>query len=281
MIAVSQISSMLLGQSDPLSHVLDGRLFFDDLWGLLPDGWTLSRIGITKQVFMCFLAGFLTLLFFWSYSRQAGKRAVPTRWGNFVEFLLTFIRNQMTRPFMGHHGDRYVPVIASFFVYILFCNLLGLVPFFDWLGHGGNTATANLGITGGFAICSFTTYHFLGMRAQGNPWTYLKNLFPHVPFFVLPVIVVVELAAHVVRPCALAIRLFANMLAGHILVAAILGFTAAFTKDFLVPGGAISILSVAGITALTFLELLVALIQAFVFSFLTTVFLSGAVHPQH
>ena len=161
------------------------------------------------------------------------------------------------------------------------CNLLGLVPFLDFLGHGGNTATGNLKITAGLALCAFATYHFLGIREQGGTTTYFKNLFPHVPIFVLPIIFVVELMAHVVRPCALAIRLFANMLAGHTMIAAILGFTAVFTKDFLLGGAAISFTCFLGITALSFLELLVAVIQAFVFTFLTTVFLAGAVHPEH
>jgi F-type H+-transporting ATPase subunit a len=269
-----KLAMLPLAQSDPLAHVLDGRLFFDESGAL----W---RIGITKQTFMFFLAGILTLLFFGSYSRQAGKTRIPSRWGNFVEFIVSFVRDQMTRPFMGRHGDKYVPLIVSFFVFIATANLLGLVPFFDFLGSGGNTATGNLGITGALAICSFVCYHAMGIREQGGIVTYFKNLFPPVPIFVLPIIIVVELAAHVIKPCALAIRLFANMLAGHTLVAAILGFTYAFTKDFFVPGALISVASVLGITVLTFLELLVALIQAFVFCFLTTVFLSIAVHPEH
>jgi F-type H+-transporting ATPase subunit a len=188
----------------------------------------------------------------------------------------------MTRPFMGHHGDKYVPLLASFFTYILFCNLLGLVPFFDYLGHGSSTATGQLAITGALALCAFCTYHYLGVKEQGHGvWGYFRNLFPHVPIAILPIIIPVELVAHVVRPCALAIRLFANMLAGHTMIAAILGFTYVFTKDFLIPGAAISLVSFLGATALTFLELLVALIQAFVFTFLTTVFLAGAVHPEH
>ena len=190
------------------------------------------------------------------------------------------VRDQMVRPFLGHHGDRYVPLLASFFVYILFCNLLGLVPFLDFLGSGGNTATGNLGITAAVAICAFVSYHVLGIREQGF-FKYVRNMFPQVPFYILPIIVPVELMAHVVRPCALAVRLFANMLAGHTLVAAILGFTLVLTKDFVIPGGAISLLSAAGVTALTFLELLVACIQAFVFTFLLTCYISGAVHPEH
>jgi F-type H+-transporting ATPase subunit a len=255
----------------PLDHVVDGPLSFAP---------GLFEYGFTKQVFMFLLAGLLTYLFFWSYGRKAG-RGVPTRWGNFVETILDFVRDQMTRPFMGQHGDQYIPVIATFFVYIATCNLLGLMPIFDFLGHGGATATGNICITAGLALVAFCFYHYQGIREQGSIWTYVKNLFPHVPLFVLPIIIPVELMAHAVRPFALALRLFANMLAGHTMVAAILGFTAVFTQDFFWGGGAIAFASFLGVTALTVLELLVALIQAFVFSFLTTVFLAGAVHPEH
>jgi F-type H+-transporting ATPase subunit a len=284
----SGLGALPLAAANPLDHVLDGHLVFDH-------SGSLAEIGITKQTFLFFLAGVFTLLFFWSYfvlpkllrllffwrySGKAGNGPVPSRWGNFVEFILEFLRDQLVRPFMGPHGDKYVPFLATFFVYILFCNLMGLIPFFDYLGHGGNTATGNLGITAAMAICAFVGYHVLGIREQGFGH-YVKNLFPPVPIFVKPVIIVVELAAHCVRPCALAIRLFANMLAGHTLVAAILGFTIVFTKDFLVPGAAISLVSLVGVTALTFLELLIALVQAFVFTFLTTVYIAGAVHPEH
>ncbi|HVR76160.1 MAG TPA: F0F1 ATP synthase subunit A [Planctomycetota bacterium] len=266
---------LCLGALDPMDHVKDGPLVFDP-------GHMLWKIGLTKQTFMFILAGALTLLFFWSRSRRADREIVPSRWGNFVESVMDFIQAQMTRPFLGHHGDKYVPLLSVIFVYILTCNLLGLVPFFDYLGHGSNTATGQLAITGALALCAFCTYHDLGIREQGHGiWGYLKNLFPHVPVFILPIIVVVELVAHTVRPCALAIRLFANMLAGHIMIAVILGFTSVFTPDFAVGGGAISLISFLAVTALMFLELLVAVIQAFVFTFLTTVFLAGAVHPEH
>ena len=187
----------------------------------------------------------------------------------------------MTRPFMGEHGDRYVPLLTTFFVYILMANLLGLVPFFDFLGHGGNTATGNLGSRPGLPCVPSSCYHFLGIREQGGVVTYVKNLFPHVPWPVYFIIIPVELVAHIVRPCALAIRLFANMLAGHTMIAVILGFTAVFTRDFLAGGAVAFARSFVAVTALTFLELLVAVIQAFVFTFLTTVFLAGAVHPEH
>ena len=184
---------------------------------------------------------------------------------------------------MGESGDKFVPALVTFFTFILICNLLGMIPFFDYLGpdHSSNTATGNLALTFGLAVCAFGYYHCQGIREQGSVGTYIKNLFPHVPLFVLPVIIVVELVAHVVRPCALAIRLFANMLAGHTMLAVLLSFTAHFNGDNIAVGGGVAFASFLGVTALSFLELLVALIQAFVFTFLTTVFLAGAVHPEH
>ena len=276
----------LLAASNPMDHISDARLFD----GLVSEGsWLyefsdhLYGLGITKQVALFFIAGILTVLFFWSYVRQIKRApdAVPGRWGNFVETILDTLRNQLVLPFMGESGMKFLPILATFFVYILICNLIGLIPMLDWAGHGGNTATANPYITVALALCAFVLYHGLGLREQGNIFTYIKNLFPHVPVVILPLIIVIEIAAHIIRPCALAIRLCANMVAGHVMVAVLLGFTATLTMDSLLSGGVISIISVVAVTLLTFLELLVALIQAFVFTFLTTVFLSMAVHPEH
>ena len=276
----------LLAASNPMDHISDARLFD----GLVSEGsWLyefsdhLYGLGITKQVALFFIAGILTVLFFWSYVRQIKRDpdAVPGRWGNFVETILDTLRNQLVLPFMGESGMKFLPILATFFVYILICNLIGLIPMLDWAGHGGNTATANPYITVALALCAFVLYHGLGLREQGNIFTYIKNLFPHVPVVILPLIIVIEIAAHIIRPCALAIRLCANMVAGHVMVAVLLGFTATLTMDSLLSGGGISIISVVAVTLLTFLELLVALIQAFVFTFLTTVFLSMAVHPEH
>ena len=276
----------ILAAADPMEHIKD-RPLFD---GLLTDGSGLDRIssalyelGITKQVALFFIAGILTVLFFWSYVRQIRRApgSVPGRWGNLVETVLDTIRDQLILPFMGQSGMKFLPVLATFFVYILICNLIGLIPLLDYVGHGGNTATANYLITPALALCAFVLYHGLGIKEQGNIFTYIKNLFPHVPVVLLPLIIVIEIAAHIIRPCALAIRLCANMVAGHVMIAVLLGFTATFTTDFLIGGGLISLISVIAVTLLTFLELLVAVIQAFVFTFLTTVFLSMAVHPYH
>ena len=264
---------------NPMQHVEDSNLFAGFGGKLQAFGDLVGHYGFTKQVFMFLLAGILTTgIFLWRSWKIRNER-VPRGLGNLLEVVLLFIRDQMVRPFLGHEGDRYLTVIWTFFFFILFANLLGLVPIFDYLGHGGNTATGSIYLTAALAICSFLFYHGMGIRKQGLFW-YLKKLFPHVPWPVYFIIVPVELIAHVVRPCALAIRLFANMLAGHIMIATILGFTVVWV-EWLHFGAGISLICFASAVALMFLELLVAMIQAFVFAFLTTVFLAGAVHPEH
>jgi len=264
---------------DPLEHVKDSHLFEGHGGGLETLGLALGHYGISKQVVLFALAGIITTAMFLWRAGQVRNERVPHGFGNFLEMAMLFVRDQMVRPFLGEHGDSYLPVIWSFFFFILISNLLGLVPFFDFLGHGGNTPTGSLWLTGALAICSFLIYHGLGIKEQGF-FPYIKNLFPHVPIFVLPILIIVELMAHIVRPCALAIRLFANMLAGHTMIATIIGFSAVWV-NWLHWGVGISLISYLASVALTFLELLVAVIQAFVFAFLTTVFLAGAVHPEH
>lgn len=276
---------------DPMGHVKDEPIAAfgqgDYAWQVsfgesLHDlSQTLMHYGIGKHIFMFALSGLLTLLLFWVYSRQARKSLVPGRFGNLMESLMLFLRDQISRPFMGEAGDRYLPFVWGFFFFILINNLLGLIPLFDYIGHGGNTATANIGVTAALAAWSFLLYHTLGIREQGGFGVYFKNLFPHVPVFVMPVIIPIEIIAHIVRPCALAIRLCANMVAGHTLMAVILGFTTQAVALGFIGWAPISLVSCLTVVVLTFLELLIAFIQAFVFTFLSTVFLSMAVHPEH
>jgi F-type H+-transporting ATPase subunit a len=273
------VSPVLALSINPLEHVKDSALF-EGLGGSLERiGEGLAYYGVTKQVFLFVLAGVITVALFLWQARRAQRETLPRGFANFIETVMLFVRDQMVRPFMGESGDRYLPMIWSFFFFIAISNLLGMVPLFDFLGHGGNTPTGSLWLTASLAICSFVLYHGLGIKEQGF-LHYLKNLFPRVPWLIYIVIIPVEILAHIVRPCALAIRLFANMLAGHTMIATIIGFTAVWV-NWLHWGAAISLVSFLGCVALTFLELLVAIIQAFVFTFLTTVFLAGAVHPEH
>lgn len=280
------------GEVNPLNHVVDEailhftesdygwQVWLHDQFGEFFDG-LYHDWGVGKHVLMFVLAGLLTLLLFWIRARQVKTETVPGRFGNIMEATMLFLRDQVTRPFLGKDGDRFLPFTWAFFFFILMNNLLGMIPLFDYIGHGGNTATANIGLTAALALCSFVLYHGIGIREQGNVWKYVKNIFPHVPVPVYIIIVPIEIIAHIVRPCALAIRLCANMVAGHTMIAVILLFTQMSAKLLFVGWAGISLMSCLAVIALSFLELLVAFIQAFVFTFLSTVFLSLAVHPEH
>lgn len=222
--------------------------------------------GITKHVIMMWVSAALCLLLFVPLARGRGR--VPSGIWNFLEMVLVFLRDEMVRPTIGRDGDRFLPVVWTFFFFILFCNLLGLVP-------GLATATGNIGVTGALAVSAFAIFHVAGMVRQG-PYTYLKNQVPPgLPIVLLPLMVAVEVIGHLVKPFALCVRLFANMTAGHLVMAAILGLPLVFGTVWVAP------VSIAVAVGLNLLELLVAVIQAYIFTLLFTVFLGGALHPHH
>jgi len=230
----------------------------------LADSATRLPLGITKHVLMMWIATLLLVVIMTIMARQKGD--VPRGLRNFFEPLLLFLRDQVLMPNMGEAGLRYLPFLWTLFLFILVCNLLGLVP-------GGATATANISVTAGLALISFAVTQFAGVRQNGL--RYFGSLVPPVPWWLWPLMLVVELIGLVAKPFALAIRLWANMNAGHIVLLVILGLIFVF-KNWMVVG-----ISVAGSVAISMLELFVALVQAYVFTFLTAVFMGLALHPEH
>jgi F-type H+-transporting ATPase subunit a len=211
----------------------------------------------------------------------------PVGWqDNCREVLLTFVRNEVARPSIGDEADRYVPFLWTLFLFILFNNLLGLVPFCG-------SATGNIYVTIGLALCVFFAIHGSGIRKMGvGP--YLSAQWPHidVPFglgYVLkPLIFALEWLGVLVRNAVLAVRLFANMFAGHVVLATILIFIYTAGHLYLdTPAvhwplwGSVAVLSVLGQLALSLLELFVAFLQAYIFTFLTAIFMGMAMHPAH
>ena len=119
-----------------------------------------------------------------------------------------------------------------------------------------------------------SSHHFSGIREQGL-WLYIKNFIPHVPWPLIPIMYVLEFIGALVKPCALSIRLFANMMAGHTVIGALMGM-AIVSGNWGIAG-----VTVLGCTAISLLELFVAFLQAYIFTYLTTLFISAAVHPEH
>jgi F-type H+-transporting ATPase subunit a len=255
------------GELDILAHLQDSSTLEIFTWEIhLPTlhiwGYDLP---ITKHTVMIWTAALLLMLILIPVARQ--RELVPRKLRSLIESVLVFLRDQIAVPQMGDKGIYFVPFLATIFFFILFCNLLGLVPF-------GATATSNLSVTATLAAISFVTIHLSGLLHHG-PLHYLKNMVPPVPFWLYPLMLAVELVGHLAKPFSLAIRLFANMLAGHIVLLVMIGFIFIF-RNLLV-----ACISVSAAVLLSCLELFIALLQAYVFTFLTAVFIGMALKSEH
>jgi F-type H+-transporting ATPase subunit a len=227
-------------------------------------------------VFMLLAATLVTLIFVLSARAVARAQAQgkPAKgFAGAMEATALYIRQEVILPNVGHHGEGFVPYLLTLFFFILAMNLLGLLP---W----GATATGNIAVTAALALMSFITIEIAGMRALGAKG-YLQTIFylpPGLPTALKPIMLIimtpVEIIGKLSKPFALAVRLFANMTAGHVLVLALIGLTFLF-QSYVVGIGA-SVLA----TAIMLLELFVAFLQAFVFTLLTSVFI-GLMRAEH
>jgi F-type H+-transporting ATPase subunit a len=217
----------------------------------------------------------------------------PRGFGNFIETICAYLRNAVAKPVLGEHTDRFIPYIWTAFFYILFVNLLGLLPLepltrglvknvYPDAHHGvGGSATGNIWVTGTLAACTLFMIVVNGLRTNGM--NYVSHFFQG-PIFIAPLIAFLEIVGLVAKCFALTVRLFANMVAGHVLLAVLMGF---ISLSYLALGfGAamgIGIVVVLVSVAFNLLEIFVAFLQAFIFTFLTTLFIGQAVviHHEH
>lgn len=224
-------------------------------------------ISITRHVFMMWVAAVLLILAFTVTTRRRGL--VPSGLANVFEAVVLFIRDEIARPALGEHEyRRFMPFLLTVFFFILTCNLLGLVPY-------GATPTGNVSVTAGLAICAFVAIQIGGMLHNGL-FGYWKGLVPQgLPFPITILLIPIELLGLVAKPFALCIRLFANMTAGHVIILALLGLI------FLFKAYAVAAVAVPFSLAIYMLELFVALVQAYIFTMLSAVFIGLAVHQDH
>lgn len=226
------------------------------------------NLSVTKHVVFVWIAALILLLLLSVAARRNSSRAVPRGLGNLVEVFVVFIRDEVVLPTIGKEGLRFLPFFLTLFFFILVCNLLGLVPY-------GSTATSNVSVTATLAIISFFFIQIAGIMKNGF-FGYFKGLIPHgVPIFVLPVMVVVEFIGLFTKPFALCIRLFANMTAGHIVILSLISLIFTFGTILVAP------VSVAFALFINLLEIFIALLQAYVFTMLSSLFVSLAVHQEH
>ncbi|OGS05441.1 MAG: ATP synthase F0 subunit A, partial [Elusimicrobia bacterium RIFCSPHIGHO2_02_FULL_61_10] len=187
--------------------------------------------------------------------------------------IVLFLRDEVVHPNLGHKGDGYMGYFSTLFFFILTLNLIGLVPF-------GATATGNLAVTAGLALTTFVLINFAGIREQGVIG-YFSHIVPKgVPGWLYPLLFPIELIGMVTKAFALCIRLFANMIAGHIVILAFISFIFIFGSLSAIVGFGVAPISVGLVLFTLMLELFVAFLQAYVFVFLTAIFTGAAMHPH-
>ena len=263
---------------------------------------------VTKHVFMLWLvAVVLFVVVTWTVRRALRRQDDPTAprgFMNALESVVEFIRDTIVRPSVGSKWVRvWTPMLLTLFLFILTANLIGLIPIFDVIAllnhtvlhlpeesflvrltHGGTTATGNFNVTAGLATITFIAIILAGARAHGF-LQYWKNMVPHgLPWPIYFLLIPIEIMGMFVRPFALTMRLAANMTGGHIAILAILSFVFIFTElfDRAIAGIAVgAVLSLPLAVGISGLEIIVVLVQAYVFTLLTAVFIGMAIHAHH
>jgi F-type H+-transporting ATPase subunit a len=221
----------------------------------------------TKHLIMMWLASVVLLLVVLGAVKK--RNLVPHGLYNFIEVLAAFVRIEIARANIGEkHGDRYVPYLMSVFFFILFVNLFGLVP---WAA----TATGNIAVTAALSAFTFILTQFAAIKAMGLVG-WLKHLTGGVAVWLWPIMVPVEILGLFTKPFALTVRLFANMIAGHIVILSLLGLIFAIGSPFVALGSVPLALAIFG------LEIFVAFVQAYIFAMLSSLFIGqGIQHGEH
>lgn len=206
--------------------------------------------------------------------RSYDHKRVPRGLGGAVESIVLFVRDDIAEKNIGHEGVKFVPLLCSFFFFILTAALVGLLPF-------SATSTGNIAVTMALATISFMAQQWGGISKHGVVG-HFGHLVPHgMPVFLLPIMIPVEILGMFTKPFALMVRLFANMLAGHLAITALLMLIPLMAKLHIVAGVVISPVALGLALFIMVLEVLVALIQAYIFTLLTAIFIGMYVHPAH
>jgi F-type H+-transporting ATPase subunit a len=273
---------MLMGKVSDAPYVeIAGHQFYLPQWDPIQIGALTIDLSPSKNVVFLLLAGVLCILTFVMVGRtfrRMERDQAPSGFANAVEAMVLFFRDQVVRANIGHGADRFTPFILTLFFFILYMNLLGLVPF-------GTSATSSLSVTAALAFLSLLWIEVAGFRELG-PRGYARTIFyaprglhPVGQAIMLLIMTPVEAMGKLTKPFALAIRLFANMTAGKILIFALLGlvfvFADATAARWGVAGGAVLMAA-----AITLLKVFISFLQAFIFAMLTAVFI-GLIRHAH
>lgn len=284
--------TVVLG-ADPLGHVLDKDVVGSGPWAL-----TMNTITLILGVFV-----FLGLMQLTAKAIATGPESegneryiTKSRFGQVMEVIVIALRDMFIKPQLGKDTDKFLPFLLTLFFFIWTMNLIGLVPLIDiqyLIGYFalspaeyselkvvGGTPTGRLGTNAALALIAFLLWNANGIKENGlGGW--LAHFTGGAPWFLWIILIPVEILGAIVKPAALTIRLFANMTAGHVLLAAVLGFTGMAVAGLGVLGAPIAVVALVGGVAIFFLEIFVATLQAFVFMFLATVFIAQLAHHEH
>lgn len=245
---------------------------------------------ISAHVVLLIVAALILIIGFgWAAKKLPTDAPRKTGFLALLEYGLVWVRDEVAYAFMGPtEGRKYLPFIWTLFFFILVSNLLGLVPFpiFPVMAAGAHkgdafaVATGNIAVTTALALITFVLTTFAGFTRQG-PIKYFKTLVPHgLPVVLVPLIFLMEFIGLFTKPFALLIRLFANMVAGHALLAILFSMLVGIAS-LSGPQVALSVVGAAGVIGVLLLEVLIALLQAYIFAALSAMFISMAINPGH
>jgi F-type H+-transporting ATPase subunit a len=238
-------------------------------------GLDLGPLGVvsTKHALFFLLAALAVLLLI-RLALRTYRNGLPKGLGALVEIFVLFIRDDIVEKNIGHDGHKYTPLLCSFFFFILVAALIGLLPF-------AVTSTGNIAVTGALAAVSFVAMQYAGISKYGVIG-HLRGLVPPgIPVWLLPIMILVEAIGIFTKPFALMVRLFANMLAGHVVIATLLMLIPLMASIQTLLGVAMMPVSLGLGLFILLLELLVALIQAYIFTLLSAIFIGMYAHPAH
>lgn len=268
----SVFSSSHFGEEGNLSydgyHIVNGNSIVAN------DGSKVYDVSLTKSIIAMLVAVIFMLFLFIRVSNKykgEGASRAPKGMQNAVEVCIEFIRDEVAKPSLGKNYQKYMPLLLTIFFFIWITSMLGLIP-------GGANLTGNIAVTGCLALISFVVMLF---SSKGHFWKHLFNP-PGMPIFVKIILVPIEIISLFIKPTALMIRLFANMLAGHIVLLCFVLLIFIFAEMNVYVGGGFSVVAVALSTFSMLIELLVAAIQAYIFAFLTAIFVGQMFEePEH
>jgi F-type H+-transporting ATPase subunit a len=240
----------------------------------------------SKHLVYFVLAALIVIVIARAAVRSYRGGTIPSGIGAVVEMLVLFIRDDIAEPSIGHgEGRKFTPLLCSFFFFILVAALLGLIPLPGYSDGKwslvGTTSTANITVTMALALVSFAAQQWAGIARYGLVRHFRNLIPPGLPLWLLPVMIPVEILSMFTKPFALMVRLFANMLAGHMVVTTLILLIAVVAKLHWLGGVAMAPVSIGLSVFILLLELLVAFVQAFIFTLLSAIFIGMYAHPAH